>query len=236
MNNILSVIHAKQISLFIYSICNFFLHVNNFSPSPQIDPQKLNELSTEQIGEIVFGPLCDDGLSGAVALLLGGNPKVLRERALAAAQLYHAGRVPFIMPTGGVKWDTELGYMSEAECLSLLLQEYGVPKEAIILENGATTTRENMTLCSYQMERQLKLRGHYRVYIITSPAHIRRSYLLAKQYLPRTVDISVYPRICPAGQKQNWFLDEYQTDRVMRELHLLKEFLDQGQDIEDIEF
>ena len=67
----------------------------------QIDPQKLNELSTEQISEIVFGPLCDDGLSGAVALLLGGNPKVLRARALAAAQLYHAGRVPFIMPTGG---------------------------------------------------------------------------------------------------------------------------------------
>lgn len=80
-----------------------------------------------------MGSLKDDGLSGIAAILLGGKPLVLRERAQAAAKLYHDGRVPCIIPTGGVQWDTELGLMSEADYMAHLLKEYKVPDDAILL-------------------------------------------------------------------------------------------------------
>ena len=76
-------------------------------------------MPNEQITEIVYdgGSLQDDGQSGLMALLLGGNPLVMKERAQGAANLYQAGRVKYIMPTGGVKWDTEFGHIIEAELL-----------------------------------------------------------------------------------------------------------------------
>ena len=202
----------------------------------QVDMEKIYDLSVEQKTEIVFGSCADDGLTGAAAILLGGIPEVLRERAQAAAQLYLSGRVPYIIPTGGVEWDTELGRMTEAECMSRLLREYGVPEEAIILENQARTTRENMIFCTLQLTRTLKKRVHYRVYIVTSAAHLRRSLALANLYLPRSVEIAGCPGVCVEGNRENWYKSEFHTKRVHRELELLKLNIDMDEDIDDIEF
>lgn len=197
----------------------------------------LRQLPVEQITEIVYGgDSCrDDGKEGTVALLLGGNPLVMPERALGAANLYKAGRVKYIMPTGGVKWDTEFGHISEADCMKQHLLNLGVPEEAILPENEATTTRENMIYCTLQLDRQLRLRGDYRVYVVTSPAHLRRSLALARAYLPRKVRISGYPGVCPQGMPDTWHQDAFQTERVYRELELLHRFIHDG-DIDDVEF
>jgi len=201
----------------------------------QLDPNRLNELTDDQMDRIVFDHCEDDGMSGLAAILLGGIPEVLRERTQAAAQLYHEGRISCIIPTGGVAWDTELGHMTEAECMTLLLKEYGVPEEAILIENQATTTRENMLYASILMERTFHPRGNYRVYIVTSPAHLRRSMALAKLYLPRTAQLSGCPGVCPKGMPGVWMTDSFQRKRVFREVELLKSTIDAG-DIEDIEF
>jgi len=84
----------------------------------ELDPNSLSELTHAQVTDIVFGVIGDDGLSGIAAVLLGGRPLVLRERAQAAAKLYHDGCVPCIIPTGGVKWETERGVCSEAEYMA----------------------------------------------------------------------------------------------------------------------
>ena len=197
----------------------------------------LRQLPQDQITEIVYGngSCQDDGKTGVVALLLGGNPVVMPERAMGAANLYKAGRVKYIMPTGGVKWDTEFGHISEAECMKQHLLNLGIPEEVILLENEATTTRENMIYGPLQIERQLKIHGDYRVYVVTSPSHLRRSLALAKAYLPRKVLISGYPGVCPQGMPDTWHQDDFQAERVYREVELLHRFIHDG-DIEDVEF
>ena len=197
----------------------------------------LRQLPREQITEIVYGDSScqDDGKEGLMALLLGGNPLVMKERAMGAANLYKAGRVKYIMPTGGVEWDTEFGRMSEANCMKQHLLNLGIPEEAILVENQATTTRENMIFATLQIERQLKVHGAYRVYVVTSPCHLRRSLALAKAYLPRKVLISGYPGVCPQGMPDTWPQDDFQAERVYREAELLHRFIHDG-DIEDVEF
>lgn len=201
----------------------------------QLNDSMLADLSTEQVTSIVFGSLKDDGLSGIAAILLGGKPLVLRERAQTAAKLYHDGRVPCIIPTGGVQWETELGLISEADYMAHLLKEYKVPDDAILLENQAKTTRENMIYGTLLLEKTFHPRGKYRLYIVSSPAHLRRALALAQLYLPRNALISGCPAQSNKGAADNWTLDDEQVARVYRELGLIKKTIDHG-DMEDIEF
>jgi len=201
----------------------------------QLDARRLGELSVEEVDRIVFDDCTDCGAKAAAAILLGGNPNVLRERASAAARLYREGRVPYIIPTGGVAWDTDMGRMTEAERMQQYLLEFGVPQEAILLENQATTTRENMIFATLLIERRLKPRGPFDLIVVTSPAHLRRSMAIAKMYLPRTASIAGCSGDCPQGMPGVWHRDDYQITRVQRELGLIKEQIDQG-DMEDIEF
>lgn len=201
----------------------------------EVSVEQMASFSMEQVTEIVFGGWEDDGEKAIAALLLGGNPIVLRERAQGAAQLYHEGKVPLIIPTGGVQWDTDSGRMSEAEYLKMLLKEYGVPEEAIALENEATTTRENMILGGLMIERRLRPRGPFRVYVVSSRSHLRRSLALARNYLPRTATVIGHPGVCPEGTRDQWYKNELQRTRGLRELEFLKKYVDTGE-IEDIEF
>lgn len=204
----------------------------------KVSELKMNELSQmtpEQVERIVFDLPQNGGQTAAAAVLLGGSPAVLEERTEAAAKLYLAGLVPYIIPTGGVKWETDLGLMSEAERMSEYLKEFGVPQEAILMENQATTTRENMIYVTLLMERNLKPRGNYRLYVVTSGSHLRRSMALAQLYLPRTVELIGVPGTCPTGRPGQWSQDEFQSKRVLRELELIKETIDAG-DMADIEF
>ena len=89
----------------------------------QISMDQLSSLNTEQIDRIVFSEREEALEKGAAAILLGGNPLILAERARAAAELYHQNVVPYIIPTGGVRWDTDRGPLTEAEYLSALLAE-----------------------------------------------------------------------------------------------------------------
>ncbi|MBE5782772.1 MAG: YdcF family protein [Clostridiales bacterium] len=200
------------------------------------DPKRLNELTREQISQIVYGDWKDDGLTGVAALLLGGPPEEMEMRSRAAAHLYLAGRVSYVIPTGGVYHDTELGHMTEAECMQEYLLQFGVPKDHILLENEATTTRENMLFGAIQLERHLRLRSPFRVYIVTAPYHLRRSMLLARTYLPRTYIVSGYAAHDPTDGKDVWHLNPYlMKNPIDKEVHLLKNYIDNGE-IEDIDF
>lgn len=110
--------------------------------------------------------------------------QVLWERAEAAVDLYHRWLVQYLLPTGGVEWDTDAGGMSEANYLAMPLEKLNVPKEAILLENEATTTRENMLYCALLLERKLHPRGGYGEYIVTSPSHLRRALRAGGIWMP----------------------------------------------------
>ena len=187
--------------------------------------EDINLLTNEQITEIVFGNTGDGGECADVALLLGSRPAYAKERAEAAAKLYLAGRVKHIIPSGGVLWDVDGKKVSEARFMADVMLSMGVPEDAIILEEEATTTKENMIFGTLQINRHLKIQFTKSCMIVTSASHLRRSLALAKLYLPRS--IKIYG--CPATNERTV------TDAARREIPLLKGLIGYGL-IDDIEY
>ena len=178
-------------------------------------------LTPEQKWEIICGGIKDDGESAEIAILLGSRPKYAKERALAAAQLYREGRVKYIVPSGGVEWDIGEGeMMTEAYYMKQILEDEGVPSEAIILENEATTTKENMIYAALRINRKTKFYGDKRIIIVTSVNHMKRSIALAKTFLPSMVEISAYPSY-PEGTKEEWLKQEENIKLLNNGLHLM---------------
>lgn len=195
----------------------------------QIRAEKIRtELSREEINRIVYDNWTDDGDTADVAILLGGNPIVLPDRAHAAADLWRAGRVSYIMPTGGVKWETEEGEMTEAEYMALCLKKEGIPEEAVILENDARTTHENMVCCTLLMMRILKMKTLHKVYVVTSPSHLRRSLEYARIYLPRMLKYAGYTDLNMPDGPENWPKDPFYANRVYREAELIHTTVQRG--------
>ncbi len=159
----------------------------------EITRNDLLKIPEEQKRQIICGDIGDEGKSAQVALLLGCNPSVAKERAIAAACLYREGRVQYIAPSGGVEWDTDGVMMSEALYMKKILLENGVSEDAIILENEARTTKENMIYGALRINRKLHFENIEHVIIVTTTSHMRRSLALARQFLPRKVSVSAYP-------------------------------------------
>lgn len=199
-----------------------------------VTEQELLALPPKDKWEIICGKIRDDGRSADFALLLGSRPKFAKERALAAAALYHSGRVKYIVPSGGVKWELEDGrLLSEACYMAEVLIEAGVPEEAILIENEATTTKENMLYGAILINRKGKFKGDKGIIIVTSQIHMQRSLALAKAFLPRMVEISAYPSF-PAETKEEQLESEEYRWYLDRGISLTKGLVENGI-IEDFE-
>lgn len=193
----------------------------------QIDKEHLLSLPAEEKHRILYTGWADDGQPADAALLLG--TRLCEERAAAAAKLYHAGRVPYIMPSGGVEWEFDGEMISEARYMAKLLQQAGVPEEAILLENEARTTKENMICGTLQLSRALHLQNLHRVIIVTADYHMKRSLALARCLMPRFVEIGCVASPPPAAEPERL------PRAIDSELSLLKGLVDAGI-IPDIEF
>ena len=190
-----------------------------------VTKDRLLTMSLEQKWNFNCGGIHDDGESADVALLLGTNPELAIERAKAAAQLYLSGRVPMIVASGGVKWDYHGEKISEADLMAQILQENGVPTDAILLDNEARTTQENMICSALQINRKNKFYTVDKVIIVTSLTHMKRSLALAKAFLPRKVIVSAYP--VPLSQsKEDWLKSEENVKNLTASIRLLKELVD----------
>ncbi len=92
------------------------------------------------------------------------------DRVLHAARLFRAGRAPLVVPSGGrVPWSAAA--RTEAAEMADLLAEWGVPREAIVLEEKARTTSEN----AVETAKLLRARGIRGVLLVTSSLHMRRA-------------------------------------------------------------
>ncbi len=183
--------------------------------------ESLFSLTPNEKWELVCGETADCQKSCQIGLLLGGKPKRAVYRAHAAAKLYHEGRVSYIVPSGGVIWEYEGVECSEAELMTKILLEDGVPKEAIIMENEAQTTRENMIYGTLRINRKTKFKGIDEVLIITSFWHMKRSLALAKTFLPRKVTPCAYP-VFPSEDKDTWLLSDENRERLEQEIKIMK--------------
>lgn len=120
----------------------------------------------------------------------GGGPSIcIRARAGHAATLYRQGFAPHIIPTGG---PTEQG-PTEAAVLTRVLEEDGVPADAIIPEAQARDTIQNI------LYSQAIMRAHdwHTAILVSEPFHVNRAALIA-----RDAGLAVFPS--PATDSANW--------------------------------
>lgn len=95
------------------------------------------------------------------------------DRLLCAFELYRAGKAPVILLSGGSMSSTSPGSLdvSEARLAERILEKWGIPPAAILIEGQSRTTDENARLS----QRILAAHGLTRILLVTSAHHLRRA-------------------------------------------------------------
>ena len=115
--------------------------------------------------------------------------------------------------------------ISECYFMVRILKENGVPETAIIAENNAFTTRENMIFGTLMLNRVTKLVDINEIMIITSAWHMKRSLALAKCFLPRKVSPIGGPAPLPCNAEQ-WIESKENLELVDNEIKYIKRLVD----------
>ena len=199
----------------------------------QLSLEALMMMTSNEKWSFICADATDNGESADVGLLLGSRPEIATERALGAACLYHSGRIKHIVSSGGVRWEHNGEMISEADIMAQTLIESNVPEDAVIMEDQALTTRENMICGTLQINRKTRFNNVNRVTVITSFWHMKRSLALAKTFLPRGVTVYGYP-VLSAQSREEWLRSEDNVRLLDSEIRLLKDLAD-TRIIEDIE-
>lgn len=95
-------------------------------------------------------------------------------RVWYAAKLFHAGKAPLVLLSGG--GDLERQAFSEARAMAVFSHDLGVPAQAIVLEETSRNTRDNAAFSSAS----LKARGIEHILLVTSALHMPRALALFK--------------------------------------------------------
>jgi len=160
---------------------------------------------------LVFGGVIRSVQGGALPpdLSAGGD------RIWHAARLYHAGKAPKLILSGGRPGGlSELP--SEAAAMAAFLVDLGVPREALILEDRATTTRENAVFCAELM----RARRMESALLVTSALHTPRAVAAV-----RAMGVEVFPVATDfeaTGERVHslgWLPASDALDRSTRALH-----------------
>ncbi|MBF0136635.1 MAG: YdcF family protein [Magnetococcus sp. DMHC-1] len=107
------------------------------------------------------------------------------DRVLYALRLYQAGRAPRILLSGG-------GFPEpEAAAMASLLQTWGVPAEALMLETKSLSTREN----ALQSQQIMNRFGLHKAILVTSALHMPRALATFRtaglDVIPATTDVNI---------------------------------------------
>jgi uncharacterized SAM-binding protein YcdF (DUF218 family) len=104
----------------------------------------------------------------------GSKPSpVYRERINEALLLYQAGRVKWIIFTGGTR---EPGFLSEAEVGRQFSVQHGVPIEATLIDTESHTTWQNLEHAKDLM----RTANLHSALLVSDPLHMRRAMAMAK--------------------------------------------------------
>lgn len=111
-----------------------------------------------------------------------------QERVSHAIDLYQAGYAPRLVFSSGYVFT-----MREAEAMKAVALANGVPPDAIVLEEAATNTHENVVFT----DRILEARGWRRILLVSSPYHMRRAVMTWRMADP---SVEVVPTPVPESQ------------------------------------
>jgi uncharacterized SAM-binding protein YcdF (DUF218 family) len=119
----------------------------------------------------------------------GGHPSgSLDRRTRRAVELWHAGRAPILVTTGGPRLDVP----AEARIAELLARSLGVPESAIVIEERSRSTDENARFSR-------ELIGDKRVLVVTDAYHVWRTERLFRRQFSEVSVVGVthawYPQM-----------------------------------------
>lgn len=92
------------------------------------------------------------------------------DRVWYAARLYRAGKAPLVIVSGGNVWGRP-HRLSTAEATRVVLNEFGVPDDAVVIEKRSRNTRQN-ALFTAELAAD---RGIREVLLTTSASHMQRA-------------------------------------------------------------
>jgi uncharacterized SAM-binding protein YcdF (DUF218 family) len=119
------------------------------------------------------------------------------DRFWYAARLYRSGKAPIIILAGGNVY-AQMGLKGEAHYASQLLQEWGVPKSAILIEASSRTTEENKRNTALFLVRH----GVKSALLVTSALHMPRAHKSFSQLpipiTPASADVIIRDQQRPA--------------------------------------
>jgi uncharacterized SAM-binding protein YcdF (DUF218 family) len=159
---------------------------------------------------VVVGAETDYSAPADVIIVLGCSPYAprggpsacLSARGHHAAELYHKGLAEHIIATGGF---IDNG-ATEASVMLRVLTSEGVPESAVILEEQAHNTIQNIGYSKEIMQKN----GWDTAILVTEPYHIKRATLIAQD-----AGLHVYPS--PAVDSPLWRNPDQRNSRVLRD-------------------
>jgi uncharacterized SAM-binding protein YcdF (DUF218 family) len=127
-------------------------------------PTPIRDLPTAQ-AIVVLGGGIRPPEPGAAAPDLGAGA----DRVWFGARLYHAGKAPLVVLSGGS--DPRSSATSEADASVPLIRDLGVPAQALLLERDSRDTLQNARFTAPL----LRERGIRRILLVTSALHMPRA-------------------------------------------------------------
>jgi uncharacterized SAM-binding protein YcdF (DUF218 family) len=134
---------------------------------------------------------------------------VYRERINEAISLYKAGRVRYLVFTGGTP---EPGYPAEGEVGRKFAIEHGIPAAAVLYEGTSRTTWQNLS----NARELLAPAGIETVLLVSDPLHMRRAMAMAAslglQAAPAPTSSSRFQSLVSRGEflwRESWLYLDY---------------------------
>lgn len=184
----------------------------------------------KQIEDFIF--IEDEPENADIIFVPGNGYPQMAERA---AELYHKGLAPRILPSGkysvtvgkfaGVLYGKERyngNYETEWEFLKDVLLKNGVPEEAILREDQATFTYEN-AICSRQVTDRECLEVKKAI-LCCKTCHMRRALMYYKMLYPDTIFLAS-PCCVDSVDKSTWNKTNEGIEEVIGEIErIIKQF------------
>ncbi len=169
--------HVFEAAVAIAVICAVLFYTNALWRVAA--PLRMSAMPTHADAIVVFaGGVGENGKAG------GGTPERLNE----AVDLYRAGYAPYLVFSSGYVYS-----FKEAESMRDLAVAQGVPASAIVLEQRATNTYQNVRYVD-DILRDHKSKS---ILLVSSPYHMRRATMVWRKIAP---EIAVTPTPPPRSQ------------------------------------
>jgi len=149
-------------------------------------------LGTGLVAGVLSGPSLIAWDRPAVAdaiVVIGGDHKP--ERVWWTVDLYKRGYAPVLIISGGTVVFEGDEWITEAEMMRRYARIWGVPDEAIILEERSQSTVENAQFC----QEICSSRGYQTILLVTSPYHSRRARRTFRDELGTGTTVLVQPAL-----------------------------------------